>query len=426
MTVSRQRRRPSARRAPRVAAAGAPCYPARMTARPGSGTLDADGIEVRPVRSRRDRRIFLTFPWRVYRGDPLWVPPLLRDRATATDPERGVFFKRGEADFFIAWRGGEPVGTICAAEDRALSRGTGKRECIFGFFEWLPGEEIARALMRRAARWARDRGIPSLRGPFNLDDEDAYGVLVEGRERPPVILCGHTPAYYLPYFEGSGFTPLRGDNIAYEVRLDRPSEALERTAVLAERIRRKGWMRIRTPNLDRWVEEVDVVHDLLNRSLAHLPDSHPWERDAVAGLLEPFRTLADPDLVLFVEADGKTIGFFPGIADWNEVLIHLGGLRRPWDYLRYLRWKGYRPRCLTIKSVLVPPEYWGGGAIVLMMDEMARRARAKGYAWVDLSLTSTDNPSTPELAERMGGRIYKRYRVYGRPVDEVLGAPVRA
>jgi L-amino acid N-acyltransferase YncA len=71
-----------------------------------------------------------------------------------------------------------------------------------------------------------------------------------------------------------------------------------------------------------------------------------------------------------------------------------------------------KPKCLTIKSVLVLPEYWGSGIAILLFDEMVSRIRAKGFEWVDLSLTSDDNPKTPELAEKLGGKIYKRYRVY--------------
>ena len=129
-------------------------------------------------------------------------------------------------------------------------------------------------------------------------------------------------------------------------------------------------------------------------------------------MIEPFKSIADPDLILFAEIDGKTIGWFPGIPNMNEVLIHLDGLRHPWDYLRALRWMRLKPRCLAVKSVLILPEYWGSGAALLLIDEMARRGRAKGYEWVDLSLTSEDNPYTPELARRMGARIYKRYRTY--------------
>jgi GNAT superfamily N-acetyltransferase len=379
-------------------------------------------IHVLPVKTALDRRIFLEFPWKIYRDDPLWVPPLLPDRRKATDRQRGVFFQRGEAEFFIAWRNGKPAGTICAAEDRAYNAAMGKRECMFGFFECVNDPLVSRSLLRHAAEWAASRGLLTLGGPFNLDYEDAYGVLIEGRDRPPVILCAHTPPYYQRFFEESGFVPLRGDNIAYEVSLDEEAPALRRTAVLADRIRQKGWIRIRTPDLSHWMGEVGVVQELMNRSMSHLPDFRPWEREAVAGLLEPFKSIADPDLILFAEIEGRTVGWFPGVANMNEVLIHLDGLRRPWDMLRALRWMRHTPRCLAIKSVLILPEYWGSGAALLLIDEMAKRARAKGYKWVDLSLTSDDNPYTPELATRMGGRVYKRYRVYGRKVQDVLAS----
>lgn len=36
----------------------------------------------------------------------------------------------------------------------------------------------------------------------------------------------------------------------------------------------------------------------------------------------------------------------------------------------------------------------------------------RGYRWADLFLTSENNPDTPILAERMGAKTHKRYRVY--------------
>ncbi len=374
------------------------------------------GVEVRQVSSPAERETFLSFPWRIYKGDPLWVPPLMQDRRKAIDPEQGPFFTRGEAGFFIAWKNGKPVGTICAGEDRALNGRTNKKECIFGFFECEDDVETAGALVERAAAWARERGLSVLTGPFNLDYEDSYGILVEGRDRPPVLLCGHSPPYYQGLMEGLGFAPLRGDNIAFEVRLDIPSPALALTTKLAARIKSRGWLTIRTPDMRRWDEELDVVHRLLNDSMAHLPDFRPWERESVAALLGPFREIADPELILFAEADGKTVGWFPGIANLNEVLIHANGLRRPWDRLRVLPYLRRKIRCLTVKSALILPDYWGSGAVLLLIDELASRARAKGFTWVDLSLTSEDNPYTPSFASRLGGKIYKRYRVYTRDV----------
>jgi GNAT superfamily N-acetyltransferase len=373
------------------------------------------------ARSWINRRRFLTFPWRVYAGDPLWVPPLLPDRSRALRARRAA----GGLQSFLALRGGRVVGTIAVTEDRA-NLASSVRDARFGWFECLPDPEAAGALLDHAAAWARERGLEHLAGPYNLDAEDSHGVLIEGRDRPPALLCGHAPPYYPEYLERCGFTPLYGDGLAFEVRLDQESPALQKCARLAERIRRRGWIRLRTPDLPAWEAEVDVVLDLLNRSLAHLPGHRPWQRETVEGLLRPFRKIADPELILFAEVEGRTVGWFPGLPNLNEAAIRLNGLRHPWDYLRLVRASRVRPRCLAVKSVLVLPEYWGSGAALLLFDEMARRARARGYEWIDLSLTSADNPYTPYLAERFGARLYKRYRVYQRPVSGVAGPAGRA
>ena len=128
--------------------------------------------------------------------------------------------------------------------------------------------------------------------------------------------------------------------------------------------------------------------------------------------MQPFLDIADPELVLFAEVDGETVGWFPGLPNLNEPFQHANGLRYPWDYLRLWWHMRRQPDCLEVKSVLVAPEYWGTGVSVLLFDELAQRAKAKGFKWLDLSLTSEDNPNTPILAKRMGAKLYKRYRVY--------------
>lgn len=368
-------------------------------------------VEIRPVTTRRDRSVFLRFPWRVYRNDPLWVPPLLPERAKVIDPKHGAFFTRGEADFFIAWQGKEPVGTVCAGEDWVTNERTGKRRCVLGFFECLESYEVARALFSHVQDWARGRNLETVWGPFNLDYEDGYGLLLEGRDRPPVVLCGHTPPYYLDFFREYGFAKARADNLAFAIDVDEDTPQRQRLSRLADRLRQRGRFTIRPADFDHWEREADHVHRLLNASTAHLPGHLGWTREAVRALLRPFLTIADPDLVLMAEAKGEVVGWFPGIPNINEWLMHANGLRYPWNYLGLWMHSRKQPQCLAIKSVLVLPEYWDTGVAVLLFDEMRKRVLPRGYKWVDLSLTSEDNPRTPILAERFGARIYKRYRI---------------
>lgn len=373
-------------------------------------------IILKEVATKQDLNEFVTFPWTVYRDDPLWVPPLLPERLKVLDPTQGAFLKRGEAAQFLAYKDGKLAGTICAAEDPPTNLKRGKQECVFGFLEYIEDYQVFNALIDTVRDWGRKRGLDTLYGPWNLDYEDSYGVLIEGRDVPPVLMCGHSPTYYREFMDRYGFLPARAQNVALRISLD-DSPQIKRLSRLADRVRTKGKVEIRGADYSRWSEEVDLVHMLLGKALAHLDDSIGWHREALEATLEPFKTIADPSLILFADVEGKTVGFLPGVPNLNEILIDVNGLRYPWNYLQLLWLMKFRkPDCLSAKSVLVLPEYWNTGVIVLLMDEMAKRAKSSGYSWIDMSITSADNPTSVLTAEKMGAEIYKRWQVYHYPI----------
>jgi GNAT superfamily N-acetyltransferase len=376
-------------------------------------------IQVLPVRTARQKRYFLTFPWRIYKGDPLWVPPLLSERAKTIDPQRGLFFKDGYAGLFIAWQNGKPVGTLVCAEDTSATKAKGFGECLVGFFDCVDDYAVAEALFDRATDWAGEHKLVSLFGTFNLDREESRGILIEGRDRPPASYCGHSPPYYQAFFELYGFQKFGGDGLAYAIDINLNTPEIQHMLRLAEKIRQRKNITVRGGNLKDIDGEIDRIVELQNRGLAHMPDFTPYTRSSIEAMILPALDIIDPELVLFAEVDGKAVGWFPGIPNMNEVLIHLNGLRQPWDYLRLAKYARLKPKCLAVKSIAVVPEHWDTGAGVLLFDEMARRAAAKGYQWADLSLTGEDNLDTFPLAHRMGAKIYKRYRFYRKQLEAI-------
>ena len=299
-----------------------------------------------------------------------------------------------------------------AAEDRSSNQSRGLSDGMFGFFECTNEPDVAHKLFETAQNWIANRGLNRMIGPFHQDYDSAYGILIEGRDRPPAISCGHTPPYYKDLVLGHGFTPYRPDNIAFAVDITEDTREFQLLHKLAQRAESRGTIVIREARLSEWDAEADRVHILLNKALAHLVDFVGWDRQALNDTLEPFRKYADPYLVLFADVGDQTVGFFPGIPNLNEILHRVNGLRFPWDMLKMLRYRKMQPKGLAIKSVLVLPEYWGTGVSLMLFSEMLKRAREKGYDWIDLSLTSEGNPKTPMLATRPGAKLYKRYRVY--------------
>jgi GNAT superfamily N-acetyltransferase len=372
-------------------------------------------IDVRQVSTAAERRAFLAFPWRIYRNDPMWVPPLLPERKKRIDPARGPWFQHGDAEFFLAWRGRALVGTICAAEDRQRNAFRHERDGVFGFFECVDDYDVAVALFGAAADWVQARGLNSLLGPFHLDYEDGYGIVLQGHDTPQVLLCGQTPPYYRDFVERYGFVPGRaGDNIAYRVNLVGPDDdpRLQRMARIVRVLELRGRVSARPARIADWDSEIDHALRILNKGLAVLADYAPWDRVSFAAHAESLRAIMDPDLVIFGLVNGEPVGWALGLPNLNEAVQKADGLRHLWDYGRLWWYARRRPECLSFKSIAVDPDYWSLGVDAAMVYALVQAARAKGYTWMDLSLTSTDNPMTPLLAGRMGAELYRRYRVY--------------
>lgn len=374
--------------------------------------------EIQLVRSRSDLRAFARFPWRVYRDDPNWVPPLLTDRLRTLDPKTGPFYREAEVALFLARRRNEVVGTIAAFVPRRRIALTGRPEGGFGFFEVLHDYPAARALLDAACSWLRARGMERVRGPTSFSDHECPGVLVAGTDTPPAMLEAHTPPYYREFLERYG---MEKDHDLYAWRaplwtlgpnLENLPPELERVAAAA---RSQAGLSIRKARLEAWDEEVATAHYLFNETLKHLPDFVPISAEEFRRFAEPLRELIDPDVALFAEVDGKPVGFCVAIPDINRVLLHLKGRLFPLGWLKVKRLMR-QIDVLTFKLMGVLETFRRRGIDALLYLEAVKAACVRGYRWLEGSVTSEWNPAVNRIAERLGAERYKHFRLYQMPL----------
>ena len=374
----------------------------------------AADIEIRQVTSRGDRAAFVKFPWRIYNGDPNWVPPLISDQLEYLDPANNNFFTQAEIVLFTAQRKGELVGTIASFVDRRLIENTGEQVGGFGFFEVINNFEVAKALLDAACEWLRARGMPLMRGPTNFTENDNPGVLIEGANCPPVMLEAHTPSYYKDFLEQYGFEKDH-DLYAWRAFRSQIGEELKNIppdlARVADVARKAAKVTIRKIRMDHWEEEVDTALQLFNATLKNLPGFNPMTRSDFQRLAGRMRAFIDPDLALFAEAEGKPIGFCIAIPDVNQVLIHLNGRLFPFNWIRV----NHLIRKIDVASFKLMgllEEYRHRGIDAILYLEAVKAIFDKGYAWMDGSITSEYNPAVNLLANRLGAERYKQYRIY--------------
>jgi GNAT superfamily N-acetyltransferase len=371
-------------------------------------------ITVRPVETRGEQRAFLTFPWKLYRNDPLWVPPLLPQLAERLNPAKNPVLAGGQVRAWMAWKGSEPAGTIALGIDEQRNRTWGEDFAMFGFFECIEDEAVADALLGRAAQWAREQGKARLWGPWMMDYEDSHGILVKGWDRPPVIMCKHNPPYYQGFVERFGMVKARRDSLAFAYDVPDSSQPLpEKLVRVVNKLKERTGIVVRQADFSRWDAELATAVDVLNKGLAVLGETRGfWDVERMASHARALRPVLDPAFVLLAEVEDRAVGWVMGLPDLNDAIKAADGLRHPWNAPQLWLALRRRPRAISMKSIAVDPEYWNRGVDALLVHTFAENALARKYRWGDLSLTGEDNPMTPRLATRLGAVEYKRYRIY--------------
>ena len=367
--------------------------------------------EIRVVQSRRDLKRFIRFPWRVYRDDPNWVPPLVRDVQFKLDRARHPFFEHARMELYLAIRDSEVVGRIAAIVDDRHNEFHHEHTGFFGMFECVEDFGVAQSLFAAAERWCRGQGMHRLRGPVNLSMNDECGFLLEGFDSPPVIMMPYTRRYYLDFAERYGFVKAK-DLYAY-LKAEVGVEA--RIAKLVERIKRKENLVVRPINMKRLKDEVEIIKQLYNEAWELNWGFVPMtahEMDLMAKELKP---LVEPELVLFAEVDGQPVGVSITVPDVNYVLRRLNGRLGLIGMLKFLYFKrkitGLRGMVFGLKK-----EYRRTGISAAMYYETEQRGARLGYRWCEMSWNLEDNDLINRFDEAIGGKLYKKYRIYEKEI----------
>lgn len=222
--------------------------------------METNAIIVQTLRGKDDFNDFLRLPWKVYRNDPYWVPPLLRDIKSMFDRRKNPFGEHAQIELFLARENGEAVGRIVATIDENHNKFHQEKTGFFGLFECLPDYAIADSLLTEAKRWCQEKCMNLLRGPMNLSMNDECAFLLEGFDSSPAIMMPYNPKYYLEFMERYGFGKAKDLYASLKSEVGVP----QRIAKLVERVKRKEKVVVRPIDMKHLQEEVKIIKEIYN------------------------------------------------------------------------------------------------------------------------------------------------------------------
>lgn len=364
-------------------------------------------VRVEVERSKADRKAFLQLPYRLYRDNPVWVPPLRVAEAALMDRAKNPFFEHAEVEHFLARRGRRVVGRIAAIENRLHNEIHDDRVGFFGFFDVEADPVAAQALIKAAKGWNDARGLTPMRGPVNYSTNESCGVLVEGFEEPPRLLMPYNRPDYEDLVTGAGLTAVK-DLHAYWISTQNPVP--ERFQRVVDRMMERKGILIRRLDLKRFEKEIPILLDLYNRSWEKNWGFVPATEREFRHAAKDLKMIVNPELSGVAERDGVPVGFTVFIRDLNLLLRGTNG--RLWRFLpRWLFAKKARmdTRCILLGIV---PEARGIAINEAFFARALTDGLKSGCTGAECGWILADNQAMIAPIVASGGELRKVYRMY--------------
>jgi GNAT superfamily N-acetyltransferase len=371
-------------------------------------------VEVRPVVSGRDLRHFIRLPFALYRNEPRWIPPLLSDMRERLDRARNPFFEHAEAEFLLAWRDGQPVGRISAHIDHHFNEFQDNKWGMFGFFECEDSPETAHALLSAAEAWLVARGRDRIVGPMNYTANDEVGLMIEGFERPPIILSDWHHPYYRALLESYGMEKAV-DWLMWSLHISRRSRVRDAIWRMAAQVEAEHGIVCRPMRVRDLDAEIPRFLEVYNAAWERNWGAVPLSEHEVRHYAKQLKPILDENWAFIAERvdTGEVVGAALTLPDYNQVLAHLNGRLLPFGWAKALYWRG-KIDAVRVFALGVKPAYQHTGVAARFYQlhfEAAERTPQKGG---EMGYILETNRPMNRAMEGMGGEIVRRFRVYER------------
>jgi hypothetical protein len=371
-------------------------------------------MQIQPVDPANQQLVkaFVEFPYRLYRHEPNWVPPLRVSRQESLDPNKHPAYQHSAAAFFLAEIGKEVVGTLAVIDNQRYNEYTGKQNVFFSFFDCVDDSQVSDGLFAAGFDWAKRCGLKHIIGPRGLIGSESGGVLIEGFEHPAVMEVPYNFEYYHRLIAGAGFEKVT-DHLSGTLEVA-TAHFPERVELMAQRVMQKRGFTSHSfttiKEILPWVEGIKKAHRI---SFVNNHEYYPPTEQEYDLVIKNLLTVADPRLIKIVSKGDEVVAFLLAYPDLSDGFQRAKGNLYPFGWLHLLYEKKHS-KVMMGNGLAIIPKYRGLGSNALMYVALKDAVLAGGYDRIEGVMVNETNIASKADNETLGMRWYKRHRHYSR------------
>ena len=375
-------------------------------------------VEIKVIpKDRKSLRKFVQFGIDLYKGNDCYVPPLVSDDVATLSPEKNPAFDFCEAEYFMAFRDGKPVGRIAAIIHRISNEEHGKKEMRFGFVDFIDDEEVSRALFDAAAGWGKAKGMESMIGPLGFSDMDYEGMLVEGFDELSTMATIYNYPYYPRHMERMGFEK-KADWVEFSMKV--PDAIPDKHVRIAEIVKQKYGLKVVKYN-DRKKAVAEIgrpLFELINESYKELFEFTQLTNRQIDHYVDIYIRLLRLDLLTVIkDADDNLVGVGVALPSLSRALQKSRGKMLPFGWWHMMRAMYFNVTdTVDLLLVAVKPEYQSKGVNALLFTDLIPYFQKYKFKYAESNPELELNQKVQAQWQYFETRQHKRRRAYGKRI----------
>jgi hypothetical protein len=366
-------------------------------------------VTLKEVITRSDLKEFIFLPEKIHKGDSNWVHPVYMDEWLFFNKKKNKYFLSCDTILLLAYRNNEAVGRIMGVINHRYNELKNEFDGRFTHLECYDDPEVAHLLMAAIENWLREKGIKRIVGPLAFTDKDPQGALIEGFDYFPIIATSYNQAYIPRMIEKEGYTKHK-DIFSYYIKM--PDEIAE----FYQRIARRAagnpeFKMIEFKKRSQLKPYIRPVLSVVNETYTDIYASLPFTDKEMDDFANRYIAVLDPSFIKAVEIDGRIIAFMITMPDIMEGVQKAKGRVFPFGFLKILRAQKKTKKLILLLAAVVE-EYRGLGLDTYHVSKIIEEAKKRGMTHMESHLILEENTKMTREMEKMGGTIYKRFRIF--------------
>jgi len=366
-------------------------------------------VKIKEVKTKTELKTFINLPRKIYRNDPLWVPPIWNDENKLYTEKHNPVLAHSDYTLYLAYDGKEIIGRNLAYIDHNYNSYYKSKTGFFGSFECMDSYSAAHSLIEKSETVLCGKGMAKVLGPVNPVAEN-WGFLLKGFHLSPVFMAPYNPPYYNDFFVKEGYSKAK-DLLAYDADSRKGYNIPERFINFSKKLlARYPDLSVRKLDRKHLLKDAEAIWNISNISLRNNWGYVPLNRDEFLDMFKKLRIIVDTDAVWIVEDNGRMIGYALGFPDINIIIKNINGRLFPFGFAKMIinsrHLKDYR-----LFGLAVLPEYHNRAIDVLLYINLYTALKPK-INRLEANYILEDNPNIRNALEKLNLTHIKTYRVY--------------